>query len=301
MQLNFHRVHLTQDQVVKRLRWVMVGTMLFNTIITLLGQPRNFWSNPATAMRGDGLSIYDSTNYTFDFFLGHGWLPFISVCLPGLAVAFLLVSILPRAAALITMFSFIFANQFNASNWLAVRWHAGFNGVALYALLVSTAIAWAVSPIPRQTADQMIRRLRWVMIGAMLVDPIVTLIGEPGSYWLNPQTVHEGNGFWRWFMMRGWSDYVLMDLLYCLGAFWLASSLPRFFAVLSIFAFTFGHFIGASNWFFYDWRLGIGTPVLYGIVLSGIIVWTALSTGDRECENLASAPDQECAGCFSTS
>jgi hypothetical protein len=73
-------------------------------------------------------------------------------------------------------------------------------------------------------------------------------------------------------MMRGWLDYILMDLAYCAGAFWLASILPRFFAIMTIFAFIFGHFIGASNWFFYDWRLGMETPVIYGVVLSFIIV-----------------------------
>jgi len=226
---------------------------------------------------------------------------YVTACLVYFAAAFLLVSVLPRTAALIAVFSFIFGHLFGASNWLAIRWHLAFNGVALYGVLMSAAIAWAVSPFPIQAGDAMIKRLRWVMIGVMLIDPLVTLIGEPGSYWLHPETVHEGNAFWRAIMMRGWEDYVLMDLLYCLGAFWLASNLPRFFAVITILSFTFGHFVGASNWFFYVWRLGMETPVLYGIVLSVTIVWTALSVEDWKGENLASAPEQECAGCFSTS
>jgi hypothetical protein len=73
-------------------------------------------------------------------------------------------------------------------------------------------------------------------------------------------------------MMHGWWVYILMDQAYCLGALWLASTLPRFFAVMTIFAFMFGHFIGAINWFFYDWRLGMECPVIYGIALSSIIV-----------------------------
>jgi len=30
---------LTTDRIVKRLRWVMVGTILFDDFITILGQP----------------------------------------------------------------------------------------------------------------------------------------------------------------------------------------------------------------------------------------------------------------------
>jgi hypothetical protein len=242
----------------------MVGTMLFSAIATLLGQPQSFWRNPGTAMRGDGLSIYNPTNHTFDFFLGHGWLPYIAACIAYFAAAFLLVSILPSMSALIAAFSFIFGHVFGASHWLAVRWHLGFTGVTLYVLAISAAIAWAVSPISGLLGHQMIRRLRWVMIGVMTIDPLVTLIGQPHSYWAHPATVREGNPFWSAFLMRGWSHYVLMDLTYCLGAFWLASSLPRFPALLCTLLFTFGHFTGASNWFFYDWRLGMATPVLYG-------------------------------------
>jgi hypothetical protein len=301
MRLIFRRDKPGDDCVVIRLRWVMLCAMLFSATLTLLGQPQSFWRHPETAMRGDGLSINNPTNHTFDFFLGHGWLAYISACLVYFAVAFLLVSVLPRKAALMAGLSFIFGHYYGACNWLAVRWHLGFAGVGLYALPLSAAIAWAVSPIPGQTGLQIIRRLRWVMIGVMLIDPIVTLIGEPNSYWLHPQTVHEGNAFWRWFMMRGWSAYLLADLVYCLGAFWLVSNLPRFFAALTILAFTLGHFLGASNWFFYDWRLGMETPVLYGILLSGILVWAASAVGWRQEEKVHAEADHQCAGCFSTS
>jgi hypothetical protein len=299
MQLLFRRTE--PDRVEKRLRWVMVGAMLFSAVLTLLGQPESYWRDPRTAMRGDGLSIYNPTNHTFDFFLGHGWLAYVATFLIYFAAAFVLVSALPRMAALVAIFSFIFGHHSEACNWLATRWHLGFVGVGLSGLLLSAAIAWAVSPIPRQPGDRMLRRLRWVMIGVMIIDPIVTLIGEPASYWTHPETVHEGNAFWRWFMARGWSDYVLMDLLYCMAALWLASNLPRFPAVLSLFAFTFGHFIGVSNWFFYDWRFGMETPVLYGILLSGILVWTAFSVRKPDEGESLGEPERGCAGCLSTS
>jgi hypothetical protein len=295
----FRRADAGVDRLVSRLRGVMLGAMLFSALLTLAGQPQSFWQNPQTALRGDGLSINNPTNHTFDFFLGHGWLPYLAACLVYFAAAFLLVSILPRILALIAAFSFIFGHFFGACNWLATGWHLGFSGVTLNCLAMSAAITWAVSPIHIDSGKRMIRRLRWVMLAVMLMDPIVTLIGEPASYWLHPETVHEGNLLWRWFMMRGWPDYVLADLVYCLIAFWLASNLAGFSAVLSTFAFTFAHFIGASNWFFYDWRLGMETPVFYGMAISATLVWTAFSVGKVNDRKL-SQPDR-CAGCFSTS
>jgi hypothetical protein len=87
--------------------------------------------------------------------------------------------------------------------------------------------------------------------------------------------VHESNSMLRWFMLRGWAAYVLMDLFYCLGVFLLASFLPSFLGMMVIFGYTFGYFDGASNWLYYEWRLGMEAPVIYGAVLSAIIVFVS--------------------------
>jgi hypothetical protein len=61
-------IKFTDDQIVKRLRWAMIAVMLFSLFNTLAGQPRSFWHHPETAIRGDGLSIHNETNHTFEFF-----------------------------------------------------------------------------------------------------------------------------------------------------------------------------------------------------------------------------------------
>jgi hypothetical protein len=275
------RINFSGDPVMKKLRAVMMGAMLFSVFLTLAGQPASFWANPETAMRGDGLGVHNAVNHTLEFLLSDGWQPFLCACLVYLALALVAVSILPRKPALITSLSIIFGHYFATANWLAVGWHLGFNGVAVYGIVLGTAIAWAVSPIPAVPGGQIIRRLRWVMFCVMLMDPLVTLLGEPASYWAHPETVHEGNSFWRWSMMQGWWVYILMDLAYCAGAFWLVTNLPRFYGVMVLFAFTFGHFIGASNWFFYEWRLGMQVPVVYGILLSSTIVLLSFRRGQK--------------------
>ena len=264
---------LTDDPTVKRLRWIMIGAMLFSMFLTLAGQPEGFWQNPETAIRGDGLDVHNRLNHTFEFFLSRGWQPYVLSCLVYFALAFLVVSVLPRKVALIAAFSGVLGHYFGACNWLAVRWGWGFTGVGAYGIVLSAAIIWAGSSLPAPSADHVIRRVRWVMLGVMLLDLSVTLIGQPGSYWHHPGTVREGNPLWHWFMVRGWLDFVVADLAYCLSGFLLVSLLPRFYALLVLFTVILGHFIGVSNWLFYEWRLGMEAPVIYGAGLSSLIVF----------------------------
>src|ERR1700722_20158636 len=100
---------LTTDKIVKRLRWVMVGAIVFDDINTLLGQPSNYWQHPEIADEGNHLTHY---------FISRGYMCFYLYELVYIAVAFLLASILPRQLALIVAFSFILRQYFRASTWL---------------------------------------------------------------------------------------------------------------------------------------------------------------------------------------
>jgi hypothetical protein len=274
-------IQWTSDPVVRRLRWIMIGAMLFSMLNTLVGQPKGFWLNPANAVRGDGRHLHSHINHTFEFFLGHGWLPYVASCLIYFALAFLLVSVLPKRAALIAAFSFIFGHYYGACNWLAVRWHLGFTGVTYYSFILSAAVAFALSPLPDHPGDPLVRRLRWAIVVVFLADFLLTLLGQPSGYWRHPEMVHEGNAMIRWFMLRGWVAFVVMDVLYCAGLFVLVSYLPRFYAMMVVFGYAFGYFDGASNWLFYERRLGMGAPVLYGAALSAMIVIASLRPGRK--------------------
>jgi hypothetical protein len=264
-------IKFTDDGIVKRLRLVMMGVMLFSLINTLAGQPKGFWHAPESGIRGDGLSINNPTNHTFEFFLGHGWHAYLAASLIYFLAAFLLVSLLPRKAALVTAFSLILGHFFGGSNWLAVRWHFGVQGPTLYGIVLSAILVLSALP-PMETSDPMVKRLRWVMLGVMLLDFTLTLAGQPGSFWHHPETMRESNQLVRLFLGRGWSGYFLFDLFVISAAFLLVSILPRTIALIGIFSATLGSFIGSSNWFFYDWRMGMEAPVIYGVVLSIIIV-----------------------------
>ncbi len=115
------------------------------------------------------------------------------------------------------------------------------------------------------------------MVAAMSLDMINTLLGQPASYWQHPETVHEGNSFSRLLLLHGWYTYLLFDLVFFSGLLWIVLIIPRKWALICIFYFIFVNFIGASNWFFYQWRMGMETPVAYGILLIVIIVMLALT------------------------
>ena len=271
----------TNDQIVKRLRWVMVGAILFSIINTLMGQPYSFWHHPETAIRGDGLSIYNSTNHTFDFFLGLGWQSYLITCLVYISLAFLLVSILPQRTALILIFSFIFGHFFEATNWLANRWHFGTNSASIYGLVLAPVIVSSAFPQFGSNMDKIIKRLRWLIVGPMVLDLMNTLIGQPSSYWLNPETVHEGNPMSRYLLIHGWYTYLFVHMIFIMGLFWLVWIFPKRIGLICIFFFMFGGFIGASCWFFYVWRMGMQTPVILGIILSILIVLLAFPKLDN--------------------
>jgi len=140
----------TTDQIVKRLRWVMVAAIFFSVVNTLIGQPESFWQHPETAIRGDGLSIYNTTNHTFDFYLGLGWQAFLITSLIYVLGALLFVSILPRRAALIAIFSFLFGHFFGATNWLANRWHLGTNSSRCTVWCLCRLLFFRHSPLSAQ-------------------------------------------------------------------------------------------------------------------------------------------------------
>lgn len=265
--------------MIQRLRWVMLGVMFFSMFATLAAQSAEFWQagfwhGPSKAMRFDGLSIYSHTNPMFTFFLGHGWLPYLLACLIYFAMAFGLVSVLPKKPALIAIFAFIFGHFYGGSNWLVVRWQMEIQGFMAYGIIVGIALTVALLPV-LSNSQLTLKRLAWIAAGTLVLDFANTLIGQPHAYWQNPANVHEANALSRYFLLHGWWAFCMYDVVYCAVILLLPVVLPRAAAMIAVFAFMLGGYAGASNWFFYVWRMGMETPVLLGVVLSGVIVLTA--------------------------
>jgi hypothetical protein len=134
----------------------------------------------------------------------------------------------------------------------------------------------------KPTADKTVKRLRWVMVGTMLFDKMNTLFGQPSAYWKNPATANEGDAFFRFFLSRGISVYLLFSLVYITVTFLVVSVVPRRPGLILIFSFILGHFLGASTWLAYRWHFGIIGPILFGIILSVLIVLLAFPKPPKE-------------------
>ncbi len=55
------------------------------------------------------------------------------------------------------------------------------------------------------------------MVFAVLMDLIITLAGQPATYWHDPSKAREGNMFIRLFMVRGYLPFILCWLFYTAG------------------------------------------------------------------------------------
>ena len=129
----------TTDKIVRRLRWVMLGVILFDNLNTLIGQPDSYWQHPETVQEG---------NHLTHWFISRGPACFCLYELAYMAAIFILVSIVPRCAALIIIFAFIFGHYYGASTWLAHRWQLGTTGTVIYGIILAAIIVRTAFPPP---------------------------------------------------------------------------------------------------------------------------------------------------------
>jgi len=110
------------------------------------------------------------------------------------------------------------------------------------------------------------------MVGVILGDLVLTYLGQPASYWSDPETVHEGNQWFHWVMSRGPLFAWAIDLLYLAGCFLLVSLLPKRGALILLLALVLGHFFGGASWLCFRFGGGAQGMILYGILVSTLLV-----------------------------
>jgi hypothetical protein len=138
--------------------------------------------------------------------------------------------------------------------------------------VVAIVLANAVIPSVDETRSHALMRLCWLMALTTAIDAIFTLIGQPASYWQNHAMVHEANPLARFFLEQGWWAYAAYILVFIAVPWRLALRAAPVIGWAIAFGMAMGGFFGGSNWLFYEWRLGLQAPVVYGALLSLIIV-----------------------------
>jgi hypothetical protein len=122
-----------------------------------------------------------------------------------------------------------------------------------------------------------IRRMRWLMTAVILFDIVITLHGQPASYWTDPSTVREENEWFHFIMSKGPVVSMVTDIFYLAGSFLLVSCLPARPAIALMSALVLGHFTGGASWLCFHHRLGVQALVIYAAVLGSLIAWIGFS------------------------
>ena len=112
------------------------------------------------------------------------------------------------------------------------------------------------------------RRLRWVMVATIVIDLLLTLHGQPGSYWQNPATALEPNPPVRHLMMMGIGPFLVVVTVYCAIAVLLVSVLPGWIGLVTALVFSRGHFYAGSTWLEARMGLGMNGVYLYAVPLA---------------------------------
>lgn len=123
------------------------------------------------------------------------------------------------------------------------------------------------------------------MLGTMVVDLVLTLYGQPRSYWRDPATALEPNPAVRYLMHMGVIPFLVAVVLYCGIAFSLVSFLPSWIGYVTALVCSLGHFYAGSTWL--EARMGWGmtgvyvyaVPLALAIALCSAIDGTASRSG----------------------
>ncbi|HEY3755003.1 MAG TPA: hypothetical protein VGL42_02525 [Opitutaceae bacterium] len=273
------------DPVVGVLRWIMVAVMLAGSVLALTGQPAAFWQHHDLAVRHDGLSVHQTINHTFDFFLARGPAPFIACVAAYIVTAFILVSVLPRNLALVFMFAALLSHAFTGTNWLSLRWHFGGMASAVYAVGVGLPLAFILTRTPDPAT--VARRMALVTAAALLIDMALTLLGQPASFWSHPETTPEGNAVSRFFLLHGWESFALYAVAYAYVLYRAVGLLPRLAGLIVACAYLLVSFYGAGSRLFFVWHLGMPAVIAYGALLGFAIVTLTLR---RSANPIGGAP-----------
>jgi hypothetical protein len=255
------KMHYRTNPITRRLRMIMVAAIGLDLVVTLVSQPPTWRLHPETAFE---------SNQLFHYFLTLGLAAYVFLFLLYILAAFLLVSRLPLYLAVATIFSFLFLHYFRVACWLDYHWGFGMSVVILSAFILGYIIMYAAFPGITLQTMQVVRRLRWMMLGVMVFDTISTLHGQPDSYWQHPMTANEGFLLARYFITQGLAVYLLYDLVIFTFYYFLVSWLPPKVAAVVAFALILAYFFGASTWINNGWNFSAQGPVIFGMILAFI-------------------------------
>jgi hypothetical protein len=142
----------------------------------------------------------------------------------------------------------------------------------------------------------MTRRVR-LWIGPVLmcaVDAVVTLLGQPESYWDGARhSAKESNPFGLWLLHIHPSAFVAGVMVSILGYVLLIERLPKNLARVASFLLLFLHALGAASWFIAHGILGLTAAVLWLLFASWLLGWSWKTSPLTDADRPARSPEPE--------
>jgi len=135
------------------------------------------------------------------------------------------------------------------------------------------------------SAEDIIRRLRWVMLAVILIDTVCTLSGQPPGYWHDHSKVNEIEPVTRFFLVRGVLPFAVGAVLYLVGAFCVVSFTPTRIALTLLFTFLLAHFWGATSWLLYHFHYGVRCQNLFEIAVAALVTLALGKAGKPASQN----------------
>ena len=135
--------------------------------------------------------------------------------------------------------------------------------------------------IPQFTTDKVIRRLRWITLLVMLADAVITLLGQPSSFWHNPKVANEAEPIVRFFLVQGVFAYAFVGSLYVIGSLVLASITPRKIGMTILFFLLLEHFWGVTSWLVYRMHCNIRLQNAFELGIAVLIALAVCQPPDR--------------------
>lgn len=122
------------------------------------------------------------------------------------------------------------------------------------------------------------KRLRWVMIAALLGDLGITLVGQTNRYWHHPSSVLESNSLVRPVLASGVLPLLIAMVVGVVGLWYTAYVLPKRFALMLILAVTMSGYFGMSSWLVYNYHLGSAAEMIGAAIIAVILVVAGIDT-----------------------
>ena len=132
------------------------------------------------------------------------------------------------------------------------------------------------------TPSRAARSMRWLMLAVILLDIVLTAIGQPPAYWQHPQSADEGNHLFHAVMLQGPAAWICFEIVYLAVAFLLASFTGGPCALFAVFSYILGHYYGACTWLTNHWHLGTASAVLYAMVIAAAMVALAFPSAPAD-------------------